>query len=75
MEIPKDMILSLLRERGQDGQAAEADQQLPGQVDPEEHGDLLSKFGLSPAELIAKFAGGAGGGGGGLGGLGGKLGL
>ena len=74
MEIPKEMILNLLRERGQDGQAAEADQQLPGQVDPEQHGDLLSKFGLSPTELIAKFAGGGGGGGGGLGGLGGRLG-
>ena len=68
------MILGLLRDRGQHDQAAEADQQLPGQVDPEQHGDLLSKFGLSPAELMAKFAGG-GGGGGGLGGLGGKLGL
>ncbi len=49
MEIPKDMILTMLRERGQNDQASEADQQLPGQVDPEQHGDLLSKFGLSPA--------------------------
>ena len=75
MQIPKDQILSLLRDRGDDQQAAQADQELPGQVDTDQHGDLLSKFGLSPADLIAKFTGGGGGGGGGLGGLGGKLGL
>ncbi len=73
MEIPKEMVLNLLRERGQDDQVAQADQELPGQVDPEQHGSLLSKFGLDAGDLL-KLAGG-GGGGGGLGGLGGKLGL
>jgi hypothetical protein len=72
MEIPKEMVLNLLRERGQHDQVAQADQELPGQVDPEQHGNLLSKFGLDPSDLL-KLAGG--GGGGGLGGLGGKLGL
>jgi len=65
MEIPKDQILKLLRERGQDDKVAEADQQLPDQVDPEQHADLLSKLGIDPKELL----------GGGLGGIGDKIGL
>jgi hypothetical protein len=69
MQIPKDKILELLRERGQGGQAEQADRELPDQVDPEQHSGLLSKFGLDPGELL-KLAGG-----GGLGGIGGKLGL
>jgi len=72
MEIPKDMILKLLRERGQGDQAAEADKELPDQVDTEQHKGLLDKFGLDVGDLM-KLVGG--GGGGGLGGLGGKLGL
>jgi L-fucose mutarotase/ribose pyranase (RbsD/FucU family) len=67
MEIPKEMVLNMLRERGQGDQVAQADQELPGQVDPEQHGSLLSKFGLDPGDLL-KLAGGGGG-------LGGKLGL
>ncbi len=69
MEIPKDKILELLRERGDHDKASQAEGELPEQVDPERDSGLLSKFGLEPAELLAKFAGG------GLGGLGGKLGL
>ncbi len=76
MQIPKDQILALLSERGDQGQADQANQELPDQVDTDQHGGLLEKFGLSPADLISRFAGGGGGGGGGgLGGLGGKLGL
>lgn len=71
MEIPKDMILNLLRERGQGDQVEQADQELPDQVDPDQHGGLLQKFGLDPSDLLKLV----GGGGGGLGGLGGKLGL
>jgi len=58
MEIPKDKILELLRERGQDDKVAQADQELPDQVDTDKHGDLLSKFGIEPSELLSKFAGG-----------------
>ena len=65
MEIPKDMILKLVRERLGGDKADEADRELPDQVDPEKHGDLLSKFGVDPKELL----------GGGLGGITGKLGL
>jgi hypothetical protein len=65
VEIPKDMILNLIRERLGGDKAQEADQQLPDQVDPEQHSDLLSRFGINPQELL----------GGGLGGITGKLGL
>jgi hypothetical protein len=58
MEIPKDQILQLMQERGQTDEAAQADQELPQQVDTEQHSDLLSKFGIDPQELISKFGGG-----------------
>jgi len=69
VQIPKEQVLELLRNRGDASQAQQADQELPDQVDTDQHAGLLSKFGLDPAELIAKLAGGGGGGGGGLGGL------
>ena len=65
MEIPKDTILKLIRERLGGEKAEEADRELPGQVDPEKHGDLLAKFGIDPKDLL----------GGGLGGIAGKFGL
>ena len=47
MTIPKDKILDLLRDR-------EVQQhELPDQVDPEQHRDLLEKPGIDPQELIA----------------------
>ncbi|MFL5861267.1 MAG: hypothetical protein ACJ780_10865 [Solirubrobacteraceae bacterium] len=61
MEIPKDQILQMLQGRGDHYKAEQADQQLPDQVDPEQHQDLLGSIGVNPSEL--------------LGGLGGKLGL
>ncbi len=61
MQIPKDQILQMLRDRGDHDKAQQADQQLPDQVDPEQHSDLLGQIGIDPAQM--------------LGGLGGKLGL
>ncbi len=51
MEIPKDQILQLLRDRGDDNKAQQADQQLPDQVDTEQHSDLLAGIGVKPDEL------------------------
>jgi hypothetical protein len=62
MEIPKQQILDFLREQGKDDQVSEADQQLPDQVDPQQHAGLLEKFGINPADLLSKFGGGALGG-------------
>ena len=75
MNIDKNQILQLLHSQGQSGQATQADQELPDQIDTDndEHKNLLQKFGLNPADLISKFTGGSGGEGGGLGGAIGKL--
>ena len=69
MQIPKEQILELLRSRGQDDKAQQADGELPDQVDTEQHAGILQKFGLDPGDLVGMLGGGGGGG------LGGKLGL
>jgi hypothetical protein len=61
MQIPKEQILQMLRDRGNHDQAQQADQQLPDQVDTDQHGNLLSQIGIDPSELLR--------------GAGGKLGL
>ena len=72
MQFDKSQVLQLLQSQGQTEQASQAEQELPDQVDTDQHAGLLEKLGLSPMELITKLAGG--GGGGALGGLGGVLG-
>lgn len=64
MNIDKSQVIDLLKSQGQHDQAASAEQELPDQVDTEhpDHADMLSKFGLNPADLVGKL--------GGLGGLG-----
>lgn len=57
MEIPKDQILQLLRDRGEHDKADQADQQLPDQVDPEQHSDLLNKIGINPSDLLGDIEG------------------
>jgi hypothetical protein len=64
MEIPKDKILELLRERGEHDKAAKAEQELPDKVHTEHHSDLLGRIGIDPKDLVGS-----------LGGLGKKLGL
>jgi hypothetical protein len=66
MQIPKEKILALLRSRGEDGKASQADGELPEQVDTEQHAGLLQKFGIDPQDLISQLRGG---------GIGAKLGL
>ena len=58
MQIDKDTILSLLRERGQGDQAAEAERELPDQVDTDRDSGLLEKYGIDPQELLGKVTGG-----------------
>lgn len=59
MNIDKNQIIQLLREQGHP-QADQAEQELPDQVDTDQHAGLLEKFGLNPQELLGKL-GGAGG--------------
>ncbi len=64
MQIDKSQILELLRSQGDQGKAEQADQELPQQVDTDQHADLLGRLGINPQDLIGRL-----GGGGGLGGL------
>jgi hypothetical protein len=64
MEIPKDKILELLRQRGDSDKAEQADRELPDNVDPERDKGILDRLGIDPQDLLGN-----------LGGLGGKLGL
>ncbi|MEO6998458.1 MAG: hypothetical protein ABI112_10275 [Terracoccus sp.] len=64
MQIDKQQIIEFLKSKGNNEQAQQADNELPDQVDTDQHAGLLSKLGLSADDLP-----------GGLGGIGGKLGL
>jgi hypothetical protein len=64
MEIPKDKILELLKQRGDHGKAEQADRELPQTVDTERDQGILERVGIDPQDLLGD-----------LGGLGGKLGL
>jgi hypothetical protein len=68
MTIDKDQIIELLKSRGDHDKAAQAESELPGKVDTDEHADLLAKLGVDPQDLIGKLGGGLGGLGKGLGG-------
>ena len=61
MQLDKNMILDLLRDRGQQDQADQAAQQLPDQVDTDRDAGLLQQFGIDPQELIQKFMSSGGG--------------
>ena len=80
MQFDKAQIIQLLLSQGKQDQAAQADSELPQQVDTDQHAGLLEKFGLTPEKVIAMLAGGGLGGGqqggdqGGGGGIGGALG-
>lgn len=62
MEIPKEQVLNMIRERGSAGQDEQAQQELPDQVDPERDAGLLQKFGVDPQQLMGMLGGGGGGG-------------
>jgi hypothetical protein len=57
MEIPKDQILQMLRDRGDQDKADQAAQDLPDQVDPDKHGDLLQKYGIDPSDVAGRLGG------------------
>ena len=60
MQIPKEKVLELLRERGQHDKADQADSELPDQVDPEKDAGPLNKLGIDPQDLAGKLPGGLG---------------
>jgi len=55
MQIDKQQIVELLWERGEHDKAAEAKEQLPAQVDHEQHQNLLGRFGVDPQNLLSRL--------------------
>jgi hypothetical protein len=68
MQIDKSQIIELLKSRGEHDKAAQAESELPGQVDPQADGGLLEKLGINPQDLLGDLPGDLGGKLGGLGG-------
>jgi hypothetical protein len=66
MQIDKQQIIELLRQRGDEGTAHQADSQLPDQVDTDRDSGLLSKLGIDVQDVVKLLGGGKGGGLGGL---------
>jgi hypothetical protein len=58
MQIDKDQIIAFLQQRGEHATADQAQQELPDQVDTDKDGDLLSKLGIDPSELLGGLSGG-----------------
>jgi hypothetical protein len=57
VEIPKEQILEFLRSRGEDDKAGQADQELPAQVDTDQHADVLQRLGIDPQDLLGQLGG------------------
>lgn len=57
MEIPKDRLLKILRDRDDDGKAQLAEQQLPDKVDLDKHADHLARIGIGHADLAPAHPG------------------
>jgi hypothetical protein len=57
MQIDKQKIIGMLKDRGEQDKASQADSELPEKVDTDKHQGKLEKLGLDPKELISKFGG------------------
>lgn len=65
MQIPKQQIMDMLRDKNEPGESSKADEaerELPNQVDTDDsqHQSMLEKFGVKPQQLLSKFGGGLG---------------
>ncbi len=52
MQIDKQQVIDMLKKRGDHDQAAQAEQNLPEQVDTDQHADQLSRLGVNPQDLL-----------------------
>ena len=52
MQIDKQQIIDMLKNRGDHDKAEQAEKELPDQVDTDQHADLLAKHGLDPKDLM-----------------------
>jgi hypothetical protein len=55
MQIDKQQIIQMLEQQGDHAKAQQAQQQLPDQVDHEQHADQLQQLGINPQELLSKI--------------------
>jgi hypothetical protein len=55
MQFDKQTVIELIQQQMGSRQAEQAAQQLPDQVDHEQHADLLQQFGVNPQDLLTKF--------------------
>ena len=58
MEIDKSQIIELLKSRGEDAKAAQAEADLPDKVDPQVHASVLAELGIDPQDLLGDLPGG-----------------
>jgi hypothetical protein len=58
VEIDRDEILGMLRERGQEQEADKAEQELPSKVDPDRDAGMLQKYGIDPSDVLSRVTGG-----------------
>jgi hypothetical protein len=56
MEIDKQHVIELLREKGKDEHVQKAIDELPEKIDHEQHAQQLEKLGIDPGELAQKAA-------------------
>ena len=54
MEIDRQHVIELLREKGKDEHVQHAIDSLPEKVDHNKHAQQLEKLGIDPGELLAK---------------------
>lgn len=55
MQFDKQTVIELIQQQMGSQHAARAAQELPDQVDHEQHADLLQQFGVNPQDLMNKF--------------------
>lgn len=55
MQVPKELIVQFLRDRGKDDLAEQAAQHLPEQVDVQKYAETLKRYGIDLPVLIAKL--------------------
>jgi hypothetical protein len=60
MQIDKQQIVDMLKNRGDNDKATQAQSELPDQVDTDKDSGLLDKFGINPQDLLGKLPGGLG---------------
>jgi leucyl aminopeptidase (aminopeptidase T) len=58
MEIEKSQIVELLKSRGEDAKAAQAETDLPDKVDTDADASVLAEVGIDPQDLLGDLPGG-----------------